>query len=76
MERNKKVHDKFCKKLTGVPRCTANGFVAKELARYSRRGELVELVVKYRYRFMCVVMENLVNSGKMAEYQHEYEKRG
>jgi hypothetical protein len=29
-----------------------------ELGRYSRRGELIGLLVKYRYRFVCADMED------------------
>jgi hypothetical protein len=54
------VHGKFCKKLFGVPRHAANGFAAMELGRYSRRNELMELVVKNSYRFMCVDVEDPV----------------
>jgi hypothetical protein len=52
-----KVHGKFCRNLTVVPRCTAKGSAAMELGRYSSRGEYMGLVLKYRYRFMCVGME-------------------
>jgi hypothetical protein len=31
-----------------------------ELGRYSSTGEFMGLVVKYRYRFMCVGMEDPV----------------
>jgi hypothetical protein len=60
MGRIKKFCGKFCKKLIGVLRYAANGFAAMELDRYSRRGELLGLAVKHRYRFMCVDMEDPV----------------
>jgi hypothetical protein len=55
-----KMRGKFCKKLIGIPRCAANVFAARELGRYNGRVEVMGLVVKYRYRFMCVGMEDPV----------------
>jgi len=46
--------------LFGVPRHAANGFGAMELGICSRRSELMELVVKSSYRFMCVDVEGPV----------------
>jgi hypothetical protein len=34
-----KAHNRFCKKLMGIPNCAANGFAQMELGRESRRGK-------------------------------------
>jgi hypothetical protein len=44
-----KVHSIFCKKIIGIPNCTANGFVEIELGRESRRSKCLGRILKYWY---------------------------
>jgi hypothetical protein len=42
-----RIHGRFCKKILGLPRCTANGLAEMELGRDSRRRKAMWLAVKY-----------------------------
>jgi phosphorylcholine metabolism protein LicD len=55
-----KIHGKFCKKILGAPRCTANGAAAIELGRDSRRGKTMSLTLKYWQRILRMANQELV----------------
>jgi hypothetical protein len=52
-----KVHTSFCKKLVGIPNCTANGFADMEFGRESKRGKCIGQILKHWYQITCLEME-------------------
>jgi hypothetical protein len=56
-----KVYSRFCKKITGIPDCAANGFAEMELGRDSRRGKCIGQILNYWYWIMCLEMEEPIN---------------
>jgi hypothetical protein len=43
----KKVHEMFCKRISGIPSTAVNGVCVRELGRTNRREKLVERIIKY-----------------------------
>jgi hypothetical protein len=46
----KKVHELFCKRVTGTPNTAANGVCLKELGGTNRKEKVVERVLRYWQR--------------------------
>jgi hypothetical protein len=47
-----KLHSQFCKKLLGLPACTANCKTEMELEKVSRKGKVMWLTAKYWQQIM------------------------
>ena len=58
-----KIHSRLCKKIMGVPHCTANRFAENELGIESRRGKCIGRTVKYWYWITCQGIDIWQNSA-------------
>jgi hypothetical protein len=56
VERTRKIHGRFCKKLPGIPNCTASDFAEMGLSIVEKR-QVHRQRVKYWYRIMCSEIE-------------------
>jgi hypothetical protein len=64
-----KVHETFCKRITGAPTATANGACVKELGRTNRKEKVLERVFKYWKRLLEMEESSLL--GDALTYQRE-----
>jgi 1,2-phenylacetyl-CoA epoxidase catalytic subunit len=54
------IHSRFCKVILGMPRSAANNVAELELGRGSRRGKVLNRIVKYWLRLLGMDSSELV----------------
>jgi hypothetical protein len=64
-----KIHSRFCKVILGMPRSAANNVAELELGRVSRRGKVLNRIVKYWLRLLGM------DSSKLVKICYEWQKK-